>query len=119
MKTNDPLLELAVNVIDRHVESMVRLVARLLDISRITVGQFRLASEQIDLRVGIGHQGVQPLIERMAVGTRQVLKVVFRDACRRIAASRAAVSLAASPSCSILILSNTEEPATPAVALPS
>ena len=39
MKTNDPIIEQAGNVIDRQVGLMVRLVDDLLDISRITTRQ--------------------------------------------------------------------------------
>jgi PAS domain S-box-containing protein len=51
MKTNDPLIEQAGNVIDRQVGLMVRLVDDLLDISRITKGKLRLTKEPVDLRV--------------------------------------------------------------------
>lgn len=51
MKTNDPIIEQAGNVIDRQVGVMVRLVDDLLDISRITKGKLRLTKEQTDLRV--------------------------------------------------------------------
>lgn len=51
IKTNDPLIEQAGNIIDRQVGVMVRLVDDLLDISRITKGKLRLNKEQLDLRV--------------------------------------------------------------------
>ena len=51
MKTNDPLIEQAGNIIDRQVGVMVRLVDDLLDVSRITKGKLRLTKEQVDLRV--------------------------------------------------------------------
>ena len=53
MKTNDPIIEQAGNVIDRQVGMMVRLVDDLLDVSRITKGKLRLAKEQLDLRVTV------------------------------------------------------------------
>ena len=42
MRTNDPIIEQAGNVIDRQVGQMVRLVDDLLDISRITQGKLRI-----------------------------------------------------------------------------
>ncbi len=51
MKTNDPIIEQAGNIIDRQVGVMVRLVDDLLDISRITKGKLRLTKEQVELRV--------------------------------------------------------------------
>ena len=53
MKTNDPIIEQAGNIIDRQVGVMVRLVDDLLDISRITKGKLRLTKEQLDLRVAV------------------------------------------------------------------
>ena len=55
MKTNDPIIEQAGNIIDRQVGVMVRLVDDLLDISRITKGKLRLTKEQVDLRVVVNH----------------------------------------------------------------
>lgn len=40
MRTNDPIIEQAGNIIDRQVGLMVRLVDDLLDISRITKGNY-------------------------------------------------------------------------------
>ena len=51
MRTNDPIIEQAGNIIDRQVGTMARLVDDLLDISRITKGKLRLTKEQVDLRV--------------------------------------------------------------------
>ena len=51
MRTNDPIIEQAGNIIDRQVGQMVRLVDDLLDITRITKGKLRLTKEQIDLRI--------------------------------------------------------------------
>lgn len=51
MKTNDPLIEQAGNIIDRQVGQMVRLVDDLLDITRITKGKLRLTKEPVELRV--------------------------------------------------------------------
>ena len=53
MKTNDPIIEQAGDIIDRQVGVMVRLVDDLLDISRITKGKLRLAKEQVDLRLAV------------------------------------------------------------------
>ena len=55
MKTNDPIIEQAGNIIDRQVGQMVRLVDDLLDISRITKGKLRLTKEQVELRVVANH----------------------------------------------------------------
>ena len=55
MKTNDPIIEQAGNIIDRQVGQMVRLVDDLLDISRITKGKLRLTKEQVELRVVVNH----------------------------------------------------------------
>jgi PAS domain S-box-containing protein len=51
MKTNDPIIVQAGNIIDRQVAQMVRLVDDLLDISRITKGKLRLTKEKAELRV--------------------------------------------------------------------
>lgn len=51
MKTNDPIIEQAGNIINRQVTQMVRLVDDLLDISRITKGKLRLTKELVELRV--------------------------------------------------------------------
>jgi len=65
MKTNDPIIEQAVKVIDRQVGQMVRLVDDLLDVSRITKGKLRLAKEQVDLRIIVNHaaETVRPLMD--------------------------------------------------------
>jgi PAS domain S-box-containing protein len=55
MKTSDPIIEQAGNVIDRQVGVMVRLVDDLLDVSRITKGKLRLTTERVDLRVVVNH----------------------------------------------------------------
>ena len=51
MRTNDPIIENAANIIGRQVGQMVRLVDDLLDISRITKGKLRLTKEKVELRV--------------------------------------------------------------------
>jgi PAS domain S-box-containing protein len=55
MRTNDPIIEQAGNIIDRQVEVMVRLVDDLLDIGRITKGKLRLTKEPVELRVIVNH----------------------------------------------------------------
>ena len=55
MKTTDPIIEQAGNIISRQVGLMVRLVDDLLDISRITKGKLRLTKEQADLRLVVNH----------------------------------------------------------------
>src|SRR4051812_45686210 len=51
MRTDDPIIEQAGNIIDRQVVQMVRLVDDLLDVSRITQGKLRLTKEKVELRV--------------------------------------------------------------------
>ncbi len=51
VRTNNPIIENAGNIIDRQVGQMVRLVDDLLDITRITKGKLRLTQEKIELRV--------------------------------------------------------------------
>ena len=51
MRTSDPIIEQAGNIISRQVGQMVRLVDDLLDISRITKGKLRLTTEMVELRV--------------------------------------------------------------------
>jgi len=51
MKTNDPIIENAANIINRQVGQMVRLVDDLLDISRITKGKLRLTKEKVEVRL--------------------------------------------------------------------
>ncbi len=51
MRTEDPVIEQAGNIINRQVVQMVRLVDDLLDISRITKGKLRLTKEKVELRV--------------------------------------------------------------------
>lgn len=61
-------------VIDRQVTQLVRLVDDLLDVSRITLGKIRLASEVVDLRASVAQavEAVRPLIDkfghRLSVG---------------------------------------------------
>ena len=50
MRTDDPIIEQAGNIINRQVIQMVRLVDDLLDISRITKGKLRLTKEKLELR---------------------------------------------------------------------
>ena len=65
MRTNDPIIEQAGNIIDRQVGQMVRLVDDLLDISRITKGKLRLTKEQVELRVVVNHaaETARPLMD--------------------------------------------------------
>ncbi len=51
IRTSDPVIEQAGNIINRQVVQMVRLVDDLLDISRITKGKLRLTRETVELRV--------------------------------------------------------------------
>jgi len=70
MKTTDPIIEQAGNVIDRQVGLMVRLVDDLLDVSRITKGKLRLNKEPIDLRV---------IVERAAESVRPLMTARRHD----------------------------------------
>src|SRR5688500_14769623 len=65
MRTADPVIEQAGNVIDRQVGLMVRLVDDLLDITRITKGKLRLTKEQVDLRVVVNNadESARPLMD--------------------------------------------------------
>ena len=65
MRTNDPIIEQAGNIIDRQVGVMVKLVDDLLDISRITKGKLRLTKEQVELRVVVNHaaETARPLMD--------------------------------------------------------
>jgi hypothetical protein len=65
MKTNDPIIEQAGNIIKRQVGVMVGLVDDLLDISRITKGKLRLTKEQVELRVVVNHaaETVRPIMD--------------------------------------------------------
>ena len=65
MRTDDPIIEQAGNIIDRQVGQMVRLVDDLLDISRITKGKLRLTKEQVELRVVVNHaaETARPLMD--------------------------------------------------------
>jgi PAS domain S-box-containing protein len=51
VRTEDPIIEQAGNIINRQVVQMVRLVDDLLDVSRITKGKLRLTKEKVELRV--------------------------------------------------------------------
>jgi signal transduction histidine kinase/DNA-binding response OmpR family regulator len=64
----------AYGVIDRQVTQLVRLVDDLLDVSRITLGKIRLASEVVELAATVAQavEAVRPLIDkfghRLSVG---------------------------------------------------
>ena len=51
IKTEDPILQQAGEIIERQVKQMVRLVDDLLDITRITKGKLRFDKQQVELRV--------------------------------------------------------------------
>lgn len=65
MRTNNPIIENAANIIGRQVGQMVRLVDDLLDISRITKGKLRLTKEKVELRViaNRASETARPLME--------------------------------------------------------
>src|SRR4029453_14672097 len=50
IKTDDPILQQAGNIIERQIGQMVRLVDDLLDISRITKGKLGLKKERVGVR---------------------------------------------------------------------
>ena len=50
VRTNDPVIQQAGDIIERQVHQMVRLVDDLLDVSRITKGKLRLESQPVELR---------------------------------------------------------------------
>ena len=65
MRTDNPIIENAGNIIDRQVGKMVRLVDDLLDLSRVTKGKLRLTKEKVELRVVANHaaESARPLME--------------------------------------------------------
>jgi PAS domain S-box-containing protein len=65
MKTTDPIIEQAGNIISRQVGVMVQLVDDLLDITRITKGKLRLTKEPVELRVVVNHaaETARPLMD--------------------------------------------------------
>src|SRR6185312_9908891 len=65
VKTNDPILQQAGNIIERQVRQMVRLVDDLLDISRITNGKLRLTKKRVELRViaNLAAESSRPLLD--------------------------------------------------------
>jgi PAS domain S-box-containing protein len=64
VKTDDPILQQAGNIIERQVRQMVRLVDDLLDVSRITKGKLRLNKESVELRgvVNLAAEAARPLL---------------------------------------------------------
>ncbi len=65
IRTNNPIIEQAGNIIDRQVGQMVRLVDDLLDITRITKGKLRLIREKVEMRVIANHaaETARPFME--------------------------------------------------------
>lgn len=65
IKTDDPLLQQAGDIIERQVGQMVRLVDDLLDVGRITKGKLRLSKEPVELRVVVNRaaEDVRTLID--------------------------------------------------------
>ncbi len=68
IRTNDPIIEQAENIIDRQVGVMARLVDDLLDITRITKGKLRLTKEHVELRrvINDAAESVRPLMDAQA-----------------------------------------------------
>jgi PAS domain S-box-containing protein len=64
VKTDDPILQQAGDIIERQVGHMVRMVDDLLDISRITKGKLRLTKERVELRVVVNRaaEAARPFI---------------------------------------------------------
>jgi two-component system CheB/CheR fusion protein len=83
-----PEVRRAWQMIERHVEHMVRLVDDLLDISRITRGKINLQKEVVDLASVVNHalEGSRPLIEsrrhRLEVSVAAGPLLVRADATR-------------------------------------
>jgi PAS domain S-box-containing protein len=65
VKTDDPILQQAGDIIERQVGRMVRMVDDLLDISRITKGKLRLNKERVELRVIVNRaaESARPLLD--------------------------------------------------------
>ena len=65
MKTDDPILQQAGDIIERQVGIMVRLVDDLLDISRITKGKLRLNKERVELRTVVNRaaEAARPMLD--------------------------------------------------------
>ena len=65
MRTDDPIIAQAGEIINRQVVQMVSLVDDLLDISRITQGKLRLTKEKVELRVVANRaaETVRPLMD--------------------------------------------------------
>src|SRR6185295_14472120 len=65
VKTDDPILQQAGDIIERQVGRMVRLVDDLLDISRITKGKLRLNKERVELRMIVNRaaESARPLLD--------------------------------------------------------
>jgi PAS domain S-box-containing protein len=65
IKTDDPILQQAGDIIERQVGHMVRLVDDLLDISRITKGKLRLKKERVELRVVVNRaaEAARPFLD--------------------------------------------------------
>src|SRR6185295_3918076 len=65
MRSADPIIQQAGNIIDRQVGQMVRLVDDLLDVSRITKGKLRLEKKQVELRSAMNRaaETARPLLD--------------------------------------------------------
>jgi PAS domain S-box-containing protein len=65
MKTDDPIIHQAGNIIERQVGQMVRLVDDLLDVTRITKGKLRLTQEPVELRGAMNRaaETARPLLD--------------------------------------------------------
>ena len=65
MRTDDPIIEQAGDIISRQVVQMVRLVDDLLDIGRIAKGKLRLTKEKVELRVAANRaaETARPLMD--------------------------------------------------------
>lgn len=66
LKTGDPAAPRALEMMDRQVRHMVRLIDDLLDVSRISQGKFELRLEHIDLRDVLRQSidAIRPAIEK-------------------------------------------------------
>lgn len=80
--TADPELNQALEVIDRQVQQMVRLLEDLLDVSRISHGKLELRAERVDLSTVIQSalETSRPLLENHEVETKLPAEPIWLQA---------------------------------------
>jgi two-component system, chemotaxis family, CheB/CheR fusion protein len=64
-RADEPVAEKSLEIMERQIDHMVRLVDDLLDVSRISLGKLELRREEIDLAVVLKHalEASQPIID--------------------------------------------------------